>query len=124
MEQILVDAPLPFQHGDTPEAIEELLRTLGPRAVFGEPVLAGDTTVIPVAEVRVGFGFGGGSGRGPGEAGGGSGSIGRGKVIPRGYIRLTPSGTRYAPIVDVTALALGGMALAAMAVITLGKLLR
>ncbi len=125
MEQIHVDVPSPFQHGGTPEDIEELLRNLGPRAVFGEPVFLGDTTVIPVTEVRVGFGFGGGSGRRTGEeSGGGGGGLGRGRVIPRGYIHVTPSGTRYEPIVDVTALALGGMALAATAVITLEKLLR
>ena len=125
MEQIRVDVPPLFRQEDVAQPIEELLRTLGPRAVFGEPVLAGDTTVIPVAEVRVGFGFGGGSGRGPDEEGGsGGGSLGRGKVRPRGYIRVSPSSTRYEPIVDVTALTLGAMVLVATAVVTIGKLLR
>ncbi|MEP0548877.1 MAG: spore germination protein GerW family protein [Rhodothermales bacterium] len=125
MEQIRVDRPPLFRQEDVAQPIEELLRTLGPRAIFGEPVLSGDTTVIPVAEVRLGFGFGGGSGRGPDEeGGGGGGSLGRGRVTPRGYICVTPSGTRYEPIVDVTSLALGAMALAATAVVTLGKLLR
>lgn len=38
-------------------------RNLTIRAVYGEPVRQGDTTVIPVAKVA--FGFGAGGGRGP-----------------------------------------------------------
>lgn len=112
-------------HERVPELIEELLRRLGPGAVFGEPVRSDDTTVVPVAEVRVGFGFGSGYGQEPdAERGCGGGGGAGGKVIPRGYLCVTPSGTRYESIVDVTALAVGGVALAAVAMITLGKMLR
>lgn len=86
--------------------VEDLLRRLGPKAVFGEPVQAGEVTVIPVAEVRLGFGFGFGSGRttrsqaSESEEGSGGGSGGAGKVVPRGYIRMAPEGTRFEPIID------------------------
>ena len=125
MEQRRLHTRSGYSHERVPEMIEELLRTLGPGAVFGEPIRSNGTTVIPVAEVRVGFGFGSGSGREPAaesRAGGGGG--GGGKVVPRGYLYVTSDGARYRSTVDVTALALGGMALAAVAMLTLRKLLR
>jgi uncharacterized spore protein YtfJ len=67
------------------------------RAVYGEPLAAGDRTVIPVA--RVAYGFGGGSGARPdgnggarGEGGGGGGGVMAG---PAGALEITPEGTRF-----------------------------
>jgi uncharacterized spore protein YtfJ len=58
--EVFMSSPAPFQ------PIAELLeRSLSIRHVYGEPVLRGDTTVIPVAQVAYGFGAGGG--RGPGR---------------------------------------------------------
>lgn len=107
----------PAAAGTSAEAtrpIEELLHQLGTRAVFGEPIASGAVTVIPVAEVRTGFGFGSGQGRSetpePAE-GGGFGGGGAGRVVPRGYIRITGEEVRFDPILDVTRLALASMAL-------------
>lgn len=106
--------------GGMPEAtrpIEDLLQQLGTRAVFGEPIVSGSVMVIPVAEVRTGFGFGGGRGHSesPQHAeGGGYGGGGAGRVVPRGYIRILEGEVRFEPILDVTRIALGSMALAGL----------
>lgn len=75
---------------------EKLVEQLGPQAVFGKPVRTGDTTVIPVAEVRTGFGFGSGHGQEASANGGGGGAGVR--VTPRGYIVATEGGVQYRPI--------------------------
>ena len=64
------------------EQAKAIAEQLGVKTVYGEPVVSGDTTVIPVASVA----FGGG--------GGGFGFRG----WPAGYIEITPSGTRYVPV--------------------------
>ena len=38
--------------------IEKLLEQLKVDTVFGKPVKEGEVTIIPVAEVKVGFGYG------------------------------------------------------------------
>ncbi len=63
------------------------------RTVYGEPVVAGERTVIPVAKIRFGFGAGRGKGEGGMDAGGGGG--GRMVATPCGAIEITPSGTRF-----------------------------
>lgn len=82
------------------------------RSVFGEPVVCGSVTVIPVA--RVGFGFGGGAGRMPGRrqasaGGGGSGPAGASEgggggggadARPLGFIEIREGDVRYRPIRD------------------------
>ncbi len=85
------------------------------RAVFGEPVVRGDVTVIPVARVALGFGGGGGrmparqrghggSGSEPGPAGIGEGSGGGGgaEARPLGFIEIRgkEGAARYRPIRD------------------------
>lgn len=93
---------------------ERLIEQLGPQAVFGEPVRTGDTTVIPVAEVRTGFGFGGGHGHEAEEDGSGGGGGAAVRVTPRGYIVATDGAVRYRPIRGrFGPLALAGLALAA-----------
>jgi len=80
---------------------QEILQTLGERlggsahvrSVFGEPVTAGDRTVIPVA--RVAFGMGGGGGqRGDSETGGGGGGGGA-VAVPAGVVEVSAAGTRF-----------------------------
>jgi uncharacterized spore protein YtfJ len=106
----------------TLEPIDEMLRKLNANAVFGEPFKEGDVTLIPVA--NVGYGFGYGSGRGkmtgsmhgaaanagePGE-GSGQGGGGGGMARPIGYIRISPDGVAYEPIMDksrISMLAIG-----------------
>lgn len=87
------------------------------RAVFGDPIVRGDLTIIPVARVR--WGFGGGAGRGPiavgpgsgddaspaeqmvdeGMSGMGTGGGGGATADPIGYIEIGPEGATFKPIV-------------------------
>jgi uncharacterized spore protein YtfJ len=91
----LAHAPNVFQN------LNESLATSGTnKTVFGEPVISGDTKVIPVA--RVAYGFGGGSGtmnRGSTEPRGREGMGGGGGVvaIPAGVVEITPKGARWIP---------------------------
>jgi uncharacterized spore protein YtfJ len=115
------------------EPIEKMIDGLGAGAVFGEPIREGSVTVVPVAEVRFAFGYGYGSGRGRGEeseggprtdegSGGGSGAGGR--ATARGYIRISADEVRFEPVLDVTRLALAGIALAAWSVFWIGRAMR
>jgi uncharacterized spore protein YtfJ len=115
------------------EPIEKMVDGLGVGAVFGEPIREGGVTVVPVAEVRFAFGYGYGSGRGRGEeagvsprteegSGGGSGAGGRASA--KGYIRISADEVRFEPVLDVTRLALAGIAFAAWGVFWIGRMMR
>jgi uncharacterized spore protein YtfJ len=116
------------------EPIEKMVDGLGVNAVFGEPIREGGVTVVPVAEVRFAFGYGYGSGRGRGEeseggpstaeegSGGGSGAGGRASA--KGYVRITADEVRFEPVLDVTRLALAGIAFAAWSVFWIGRAMR
>lgn len=111
--------------------IEQMLEGLGVAAVFGKPVVEGDVTIIPVAQVELGFGYGSGYGRGAsaeqgngaeaespaqeGEGGGGGGGAG-GRAIPRGYVRITPQEVKFQPIIDETRIPLAGILMVAWSV--------
>jgi uncharacterized spore protein YtfJ len=71
------------------------------KSVFGEPITAGDKTIIPVARVAYGFGGGTGSGgleiktaRGEG-GGGGGGGVG---VLPVGVFEVSQKETRFVAV--------------------------
>src|SRR5713101_64845 len=69
------------------------------KSVFGEPIIAGDKTIIPVA--RIAYAFGGGTGSGGLEiktARGGGG--GGGGVLPVGVVEVGPKETRFVAIGD------------------------
>jgi uncharacterized spore protein YtfJ len=116
------------------EPIEKMVDGLGVNAVFGEPIREGGVTVVPVAEVRFAFGYGYGSGRGRGEdtegspsaaeegSGGGSGAGGRASA--KGYVRISADEVRFEPVLDVTRLALAGIAFAAWSVFWIGRAMR
>jgi uncharacterized spore protein YtfJ len=116
------------------EPIEKMVDVLGVGAVFGEPIREGNVTVVPVAEVRFTFGYGYGSGRGRGEgtegspstaeqgSGGGSGAGGRASA--KGYVRISADGVGFEPVLDVTRLALAGIAFAAWSVFWIGRTIR
>ncbi len=115
------------------EPIEKMVDDLGVGAVFGEPIREGSVTVVPVAEVRFAFGYGYGSGRGRGEeteggprtdegSGGGSGAGGRASA--KGYVRISADDVRFEPVLDVTRLALAGIAFAAWSVFWIGRAMR
>jgi uncharacterized spore protein YtfJ len=93
--------------------IQELLRTISERLsatasvknVYGDPVTAGDRTIIPVASVRYAFGGGGGGAQGNTEAqnGGGGGKV---AAKPCGALEITPQGTRFVPFIAPKAVGL------------------
>jgi uncharacterized spore protein YtfJ len=99
--------------------MEEFLATADVRAVYGEPIQHGETTIIPTAEVLAGMGFGFGSGKGTGEdqntgkptQGSGSGGGGGGRVLSRpvAVVVASPEGVRVEPVVDITKIALAGL---------------
>lgn len=92
--------------------VQQLLQSLiggaSVKTVYGEPVVVGQKTIIPVAKVTLGFGGGFGSGhakatgdstdspdKGQGEGGGGGGSL---RVQPIGVIEITAKRTRFRPL--------------------------
>ncbi len=77
-------------------------RVAGARLCFGEPVVAREHTVIPVARVRLSGGGGWGSGGGADGEGGGGGGGGGGHLdaTPVGFIVVDAAGARYEAIPD------------------------
>jgi uncharacterized spore protein YtfJ len=121
--------------------ITRLTEVAGPSAVFGAPVEHGDTIVIPCCRVSVGLGFGGGGGTGsartenadaqdthaeqePAQSGEGLGGGGGSQGRPVAAIILTPGGVQIRPVVDVTRVAVAGMATAVTLAFLIGRVLR
>ena len=86
--------------------LQSLHESLSTRAqvtsVFGDPIVAGDKTIIPVAKIAYGFGGGTGSGgleikTARGEGGGGGGGVG---ALPVGVFEVGPQGTRFVAVGD------------------------
>lgn len=75
-----------------PFSFVESLSKAGAHTVYGDPVVVGSRTVVPVA--RVVYGFGGGSDGTPGGGGGGGGVV----ATPVGALELTESETRFVPL--------------------------
>jgi len=71
--------------------LAELREMIKTETVVGEPIEAGDSVVIPVSKVSVGFGGGGGGSKADEKAAGGEGSgIGGGASIePVAFIVIT-----------------------------------
>jgi uncharacterized spore protein YtfJ len=70
------------------------------KSVFGEPIVAADKTIIPVARVAYGFGAGAGTGgvgeqSAKGEGGGGGGGM---RATPVGIFVVGPGESRFVPI--------------------------
>ncbi len=86
-------------------SVEDLVRTLmqefrqivKTETVVGEPVVAGDTVLIPVSKISFGFGAGGGQGKGGGE-GGGSGTGGGASVEPIAFVVIRGGKAQLMPI--------------------------
>jgi uncharacterized spore protein YtfJ len=111
--------------------IEQMLAQLDVNSVFGKPVTEGDSMMIPVAQVAVGFGYGGGYGRESnghkptqessqeatnGEVSGGSGAGAGGRATPRGYVHMTPQEVKYEPIIDSSRITIAGILMVAWSV--------
>jgi uncharacterized spore protein YtfJ len=103
------------------EFMEKLYTVANPRAVFSEPVEAGEYKVITASELYImkGFGYGGGGGVGSnpdseeeGEEpvsvgyGGGGGGGGTAAARPVAAIEIGPLGVRVEPIIDPTKIAI------------------
>ena len=114
--------------------IQQLLQTMAERVsasasvttVYGDPVTAGDRTVIPAAEVRYAFGGGGGRpARDSADASSGGGGGGRVSARPCGVVEVTPGGTRFLAFDDRrnlgAALAIGFVLGASLAALTMTR---
>jgi uncharacterized spore protein YtfJ len=125
------------------EVVERLFDVAQPEAVYGQPVTAGDYTVITASEVSVGMGFGYGVGGGTafeededmspdepdegGEAsgvGGGGGGGGFSMGRPVAVVSIGPGGVRVEPVRDVTKIGLALLTTAGAMLIMLGRMRR
>ena len=72
----------------------------GGRSAFGEPVIRGELSIVPVARVRWGFGAGSGAPMDPDQPAmvTGAGAGGAVMVDPIGYLEIGPGGTQFKPI--------------------------
>ena len=112
------------------DQIEKARDTAQWQAAFGQPQVAGDRTLIPVA--RVGYTFGLGFGQGSGSAGesepapgGEGGGVGGGaSANPLGAIVVTPEAVYFEETVDASRVALAGIALGALVAVQLFATLR
>jgi sporulation protein YtfJ len=83
--------------------IEDLLKSVLPelrqmakaQTVVGDPISAGDSTVIPISKVSVGFGGGGGK---QGENEGGTGAGGGAMIEPIAFIVVTDGKVQLLPL--------------------------
>ena len=86
-------------------AIEDVIRTMlhefreivKTETVVGEPIVAGDVTIVPVSKISFGFGAGGGPG---GKDDGGSGTGGGGSVQPVAFIIIQKGKAQLLPLED------------------------
>jgi uncharacterized spore protein YtfJ len=101
------------------------------RAAFGEAQVVGDRTIIPVASVGYTFGLGFGHGPGPseeegepvpgGEGGGGGGGA---SVRPLGAFVVTADSVSFEPTVDVSRIAIAGVAVGALFIYQVARTLQ
>ncbi|MGM0771702.1 MAG: GerW family sporulation protein [Halobacteriota archaeon] len=81
------------------EVTTELERMVSAKTVIGDPVVAGNKTIIPVTKVSFGFGSGGGQGsKGETETGFGGGGGGGAKIEPVAFIIVEEEGVRLMTI--------------------------
>jgi uncharacterized spore protein YtfJ len=125
-ENLISDNCIKFLKMGNENFIEKLAAQLGQSAsvknVYGEPIQAGDKTIVPVAQIAYGFGGGYGHGKNKlkqqkepadinhemGEGAGGGGGI---VAKPKGVYEIAPTCTRFIPAsgtkILVTGLAIG-----------------
>ena len=123
--------------------MEKLFAAAQPGAVYSEPVVSGNYTIITASEVTTGGGFGSGGGFGPATSsaekqsseegsqaeqassggsglGGGGGSSGR----PVAVIIVGPEGVTVQPVFDLTKIALAGITVGATMFAVLRRAIR
>jgi len=109
----------------TEKALSQLVTTARADAVFGQPVVSGDTTVISCSEIAIGMGMGSGSGpvdEKGNPTGGGSGGGGGARGRPVAAIVITKEGVRVEPIFDLTKIVLASLTTGAFILLWLGRL--
>ena len=109
----------------TGQALNKLVTTASADAVFGQPVVNGDTTVIPCSEVSIGMGMGSGSGpvdEKGNPTGSGSGGGGGARGRPVAAIIITKEGVRVEPIFDLTKIVLASLTTGAFILLWVGRL--
>ncbi|MBD3318268.1 MAG: hypothetical protein GF344_20995 [Chitinivibrionales bacterium] len=115
--------------------LDEMVKAATPSRAFGEPVTAGDFTVIPAAEVTVSLGAGFGVGSGPAQpsnheqsgeqcSGSGGGGGGMSGARPVASIEIGPHGVAVKPIVDFTKLGLALVTALGSMLLLLGRMAR
>ena len=82
--------------------LTEIEKVLSTKTVVGEPLVMGDTTLVPL--ISAGFGFGAGGGSGKGEAkqkgeGSAGGTGGGAFVKPVAVVIVTKEGVKVEPII-------------------------
>ena len=88
------------------DAIEQLLKTtltelksiVKADTVIGEPITAGDTTIIPVVKAGFGFGTGGGGGKDAAKDGQGGGTGAGAGLEPVAFLIVDEAGARLEPM--------------------------
>lgn len=85
--------------------LSQIEKVLNSKTVVGEPILVGDTTLIPLLSVGFGFGAGGG-GKTDDSAHPGSGTGGAGGMKPIAIIVIDKDGVRIEPIKSSVAAAI------------------
>lgn len=81
-------------------AMDKLGSMVNVNTVVGQPITAGDLTIIPISRVSLGFVAGGGeyAGKEQGEPAFGGGSGGGMAVNPVGFLACTNGNVRYIPV--------------------------
>ncbi len=98
---------------DVINAVTRTMETNSARRVFGDPIVSGDITVIPVARVRGGGGGGGGGGHHTTQStGSGDGAGVSMSARPVGAFVVRGSDVSWRPAVDVNRIVLGGQIVA------------
>ena len=76
--------------------VGELREIAKSETVIGEPISVGNTTVLPVVKLSVGFGAGGGQGEdSKAMSGFGGGGGGGARIEPAGFIIIEDKGVRF-----------------------------
>lgn len=119
------------------ELLGKLFEVTKPTAVYSEPVVSGEYTVITASEVTASFGtgFGGGMGINPSEegaeeakssigSGGGGGGGGTTMARPVAVVSIGPDGVKVDPILDPTKFGIAIATAVGAMFIALGKMRR
>ncbi|MFB0546081.1 MAG: spore germination protein GerW family protein [Anaerolineae bacterium] len=105
------------------ETLERIREAAHVNAVFGQPEVVGEKTIIPIAQVGYGFGMGFGEEGGPAEGepgkGGGGGGV---SARPVAVLEVTPEETRLTPVVDATRMAIAGVIFSAWAFFLIARM--